>query len=54
VTNEADFPSPTVEHVLETKGMLHDPTTVLTATPQDSVYDCIDRMAEIGGLAPSW
>ncbi len=46
--DEPAIPNSSVEDVLEAKGALHDPTTVLTAAPQDSVYDCIDRMAEIG------
>lgn len=52
MASEADLPKTSVEDVLETKGTLHDPPDVLTATPHDSVYDCIDQMArrEIGSI----
>ena len=48
MNDEPTIPNSSVEDVLEAKDALHDPTRVLTAAPQDRVYDCIDRMAEIG------
>jgi CBS domain-containing protein len=48
MNDEPTIPNSSVEDVLEAKGALHDPTHVLSAAPQDSVYDCIDRMAKIG------
>lgn len=46
MSSDADFPDATVEDVLKTKGTLENPSNVLTASPHDSVYDCIERMAE--------
>ncbi len=48
MNEEPAIPNSSVDDVLSAKGALHDPTHVLTAAPQDRVYDCIDRMAEIG------
>jgi len=48
MNDEPTIPNSSVEDVLEAKGALHDPTHVLSAAPQDSVYDCIDWMAKIG------
>lgn len=43
---KTDLPKLSVEDVLDAKGTLDGPPTVLTASPSDSVYDCIERMAE--------
>jgi CBS domain-containing protein len=50
--SKTDLPEPSVEDVLDAKGTLDAPSTVLTAAPSDSVYDCIGRMVEqeIGSL----
>ncbi|MFB6248885.1 MAG: CBS domain-containing protein [Salinibacter sp.] len=44
--SETDLPETSVEDVLDAKDTQNAPSSVLTAAPSDSVYDCIDRMVE--------
>jgi CBS domain-containing protein len=46
------LPDTRVVDVLEMKGSLDRDTSVLTAAPTDTVYDCIDRMVrhEVGSI----
>jgi CBS domain-containing protein len=46
MASDSDLPNTNVNDVLQTKGTLEGPSSVLTADPDDSVYDCIDRMVE--------
>jgi CBS domain-containing protein len=52
MSSDQILPDVRVRDVLEMKGSLDRDTSVLTAAPTDTVYDCIDRMVghEVGSI----
>jgi CBS domain-containing protein len=48
MTKHEELVDTRVRDVLRTKGTLNETGDILTATPTDSVYDCIDAMVDRG------